>query len=254
MNIKFLIRRCKESIFHRIIAKYSLISSGNYKAKGLLFSKDIKMNLFGSKDIISDHIAYLGYYEWELSNLIKRLSIDSSLMVDAGANMGYFSLIFLANSKSGKVISFEPNPSVFKLLETNLDINMLCDRATIYKKALSFESGVLNFSFGSNNLQSGWGHVSSSSENTITSHNLDDLYLEDSIIDILKIDVEGFEYEVLMGSEKLLQTKRIKNIFFEINDELLRMKNLSGKFVIEYLKNFGYQVDFITDEIAWAKI
>ena len=136
----------------------------------------------------------------------------------------------------------------------NINPDLIEQAITPCTKALSFESGLLNFSLGSNDLQSGWGHVSSSSDNTVESIKLDDLFLDERIIDIFKIDVEGFEYEVLKGSEKLLQNKRIKNIFFEINEGLLRTKNISGQFVIDYLKNFGYQVDFITDEIAWAKI
>lgn len=250
----FSLRRFRESFFHRFMRKYNLIPIKYFSNKNLLFAKACKMKLFGSKDIISDHIAYLGYYEWELSTIIQKLSKESNLMVDAGANMGYFSLIFLANSNKGKVVSFEPNPTIYKLLITNLENNKFKERGTALEKALSFETGILNFNFGSDAEQSGWGHVNSESDKTVVAVKLDDIFISDDIIDILKIDVEGFEYEVLRGAQNLLSRKLIKNIFFEINDQMLRKSNMTGSLLIKYLSHFGYKIEFITNEIAWAKL
>lgn len=249
-----LFRRIKESIFHRFIGKYSLISADNYRIKKLIFAPKNQMKLFGAKDIISDNIAYLGYYEWELSSIIQELSKEAKVMVDAGANMGYFSILFLANATNGIIYSFEPNPPIFKLLEENIQMNKFSNNAFIYNQALAAQAGKLNFSFGSQSEQSGWGHIDPNSNSNVIATTIDESVPEDTIIDILKIDVEGYEFEVLKGAKQAIQDKRVKNIFFELNEGMLHANGLSGDTLLGFLNEVGYQIQNVTNEIAWAKL
>ncbi|MEI6265394.1 MAG: FkbM family methyltransferase [Sphingobacteriia bacterium] len=246
-------RKLKEIFFHRIVRRFKLIPQKNFDSKKLIFANNCKMVLFGIEDVISDNIAFLSYYEWELSEIIKKLSFNSSIMVDAGANMGYFSLIFLSNSLKGKLFAFEPNPSVSFLLDKNMVQNNFTERAVIIKKALSATAENIPFNFGSSDKQSGWGHVDNNSPTYVEATTLDLNFLNEEIIDILKIDVEGFEFEVLKGAKKLLSDKRIRNIFFEINDGMLQTNGISGETVIGYLNKFEYSVEKVTNEIMWAK-
>lgn len=253
MISNFYYRKLKEVFFHRIARRFKLIPLKNFHSQKLIFAKNCKMKLFGMEDVISDNIAFLRYYEWELSEIIKSLSSNSSIMVDAGANMGYFSLIFLSNSPKGKLFGFEPNPSVSILLDNNITQNNFNDRAVVIKKALSATSGNIPFNFGSSDKQSGWGHVDNNSKSYVEATTLDINFSNNESIDILKIDVEGFEFEVLKGASKLLNEKRIRNIFFEINDGMLQTNGISGEIVIKYLNKFGYEVVKVTNEIMWAK-
>lgn len=253
MISNFYYRKLKEVFFHRIVRRFKLIPQNNFDSQKLIFAQNCKMKLFGQEDVISDNIAFLSYYEWELSEIIKNLSSNSSIMVNAGANMGYFSLIFLSNSPKGKLLAFEPNPSVSILLEKNIFQNNFSERTLIIKKALSATVGNIPFNCGSSDKQSGWGHVDNNSHTYVEATTLDINFLNNEIIDILKIDVEGFEFEVLKGASKLLCDKRIRNIFFEINDGMLETNGISSETVIEYLHKFGYSVKKITNEIMWAQ-
>src|SRR5947207_412164 len=73
---------------------------------------------------MTDHthrqIAWLGFYELELSRRIARLAKAGGLLVDVGANIGYFSLIWAALREENLVLAFEPSPSVNQLLRANL--------------------------------------------------------------------------------------------------------------------------------------
>jgi FkbM family methyltransferase len=210
------------------------------------------MKLYQKGDIISDNIAFLGYYEWELSSIIKSISKNSAIMVDVGANMGYFSLLFLANSKNSILIAYEPSPNVFLLLKNNITINGFQNVALLNNYAVSNKSETLLFD-NNNPNQSGWGHISVNFGIPVQAVSLDDEFYEsNNVIDILKIDVEGFEFNVLNGAYKLLSMHRIKNIFFEINNEMLHFQSTTKDEIFIYLKKNGYSYRYINPELIHA--
>ena len=247
-----MLRKIFESYLHRVLMKYNYLSTNRYLNSEILLAKGIRMKLYRKGDIISDNIAFLGYYEWELSNLIKSISRNSSLMVDVGANMGYFSLLFLANSKSSNLIAYEPNADIFSLLKNNIENNGFCDAAVLKNLAVSSKSETLLFD-KINCEQSGWGRISSNSGISVDAVSLDDEFYEsNTIIDILKIDVEGFEYNVLLGASKLLSMHRVNNIFFEINNEMLLLQKVTIVEIQLFLEKQGYHLRFINAELIHA--
>ena len=61
-------------------------------------------------------------------------------------------------------------------------------------------------------------------------------------INFLKIDVEGFESDVLHGAENLLKNKKIEYILFELQDSILQSINRTSSEVFEIIFNAGYQI------------
>ena len=61
-------------------------------------------------------------------------------------------------------------------------------------------------------------------------------------INFMKIDVEGFESDVLSGAKNLLENKKIEYILFELQDTILHSINRTSREVFEIIFNAGYQI------------
>jgi len=126
---------------------------------------------FVNDEMIGSSLQRYGeYQQLELEFLLSILTSDS-VVYDVGANVGYHTTAFA--SRARQVISFEPNPQNFALLQQNTADH---DRVTRYQAAVSNTQGT-----GS---------------------------LNHAPPDLIKIDVEGHEYEVLQGGIHLLKSRR----------------------------------------------
>lgn len=155
---------------------------------------------------------------------------------DVGANIGTVSL---ACAKivgiTGEVKSFEPSSKIFQYLKNNIEINN-------YSQIIQAH----NFGLGSKNKNYKFTEYSDDTSNTpsdngksvITIKKLDDITKEK--INFLKIDVEGFEYEVLKGAKNSL--KEIEFVYLECNRDLLNKHNSSEKMVCDFLKKLNFIV------------
>lgn len=144
------------------------------------------------------------------------------VVVDVGAHIGRYTL--LAAKSGAKVISIEPDPSNFQLLESNVRLNRF-NGVALYRVALSNAAGVreLILSSGTNRGTSFVTNHGRSDPSCQTSERipvdcitLDDLSDAEGLrrIDWLKIDVEGHESEVLEGAVRSL--RNTKNLILEV--------------------------------------
>lgn len=192
-------------------------------------------------DTISGNIAFNGFYELELSREIARLSKVGSLFVYVGANMGYFSLLCAGLNPRGRVIAFEAAPRNIKLAAHNIIQNGLADRITLIPKAAGHTAGTIRFNTGPID-QTGWGGISNDKSADCIEVPLVrlDEELPDSMIDVLKIDVEGADTWVLYGCEQLLLKKQIRRIFFEQNGARMAELGIGASEARDFLANVGY--------------
>ena len=226
------------------------------KRANLYHTKFIKAPLYFSakpsymklvpSDHISQQIAFTGAYEYNLSKKITNIAKQGDqVLVDVGANMGYFSILFGIANKSNKVFAFEASPRNHQLLTHNIKLNKLENQVTIIPKAAGKESGVLPFSLG-HEKQTGWGGISASkSSNTVEVEvlTLDEYFAnKDTSIDVLKVDVEGADTWVLEGAKDLIQAGRIKEIYYEENLPRMKTLGIQAGTAQSMLENYGYQV------------
>jgi FkbM family methyltransferase len=176
-------------------------------------------------------------YELPTSELVWRLLKDSpdALFVDVGANIGYYSLLARKRlGNNGTIIAFEPLPEIYDKLTMNIQDKCV----EIYQCAVSSTNGQATLSIpmgseandGISTLQDCADAVSSVIVQTITL----DRFLDKEIY-ILKIDVEGHEYNALLGAESLLLQGKIKNIIFEDHD-------IEHSAVATLLAKYGYKI------------
>jgi FkbM family methyltransferase len=162
-------------------------------------------------------------YDLALSETLWRLIEPGNFVLDIGANIGFVtSLCSFRTGSNGQVWSFEPNPLILKRLAKNIEYNKF-KNIKLFPFALSDsnKAGFLEFPeiFAYNQ---GVAFVGSGENNSksikIELKKLDDIVFGDTVIDVLKIDVEGHELSVFKGAENLINKKLIANIVYEDHD------------------------------------
>ncbi|TAE28701.1 MAG: FkbM family methyltransferase [Cytophagales bacterium] len=157
---------------------------------------------------------YCGLHEFYDMGFLLHLLRPSDLFVDIGANVGSFTI--LASAEIGAdAISIEPVPSTFQHLKNNISVNNIHDRVESLNLGLGNRTGHIKFTKSHDTMN----HVASGDEEgtiDVEINTLDNVLKGRQPI-LLKIDVEGFETEVLKGAEKALIQKELKAIIIELN-------------------------------------
>ena len=218
-----------------------------YREAPLHFAPAFRMALWPSDEGHSE-IAFAGVYEIDLSRRIADLRREGGLMVDVGANYGYFSLLWAAGSAENRVIALEASPRNHAALQHNVSLNRLEEQIEVRGLAAGAEAGTLQFSVGTRD-QTGWGGFTKSADETsveVEVVRLDDVIGEDEIVNVLKIDVEGADTWVLYGAQRLLEQKQVRNIFFEENAVRMAALGIPQTAAREFLESVGYRVHQIS--------
>ncbi|MEM3087838.1 MAG: FkbM family methyltransferase [Candidatus Bathyarchaeia archaeon] len=152
-------------------------------------------------------------YEWFVKALRK-----GGTFLDIGANVGGYTV--RACKKGVKTIAIEPDPDNYRLLKLNLRLNH-CTNSIVLNMAAGSKREIRQLHFGRDNSPAGYsvipdkfaGTVKCSVEVKPVDIAIAPL-LDDGWIDLVKIDVEGFEVEVIKGALNLL--KRTRHIIVEV--------------------------------------
>lgn len=224
--------------YHPVEKKWhTLFSKAPLKA-----APGVVMNLLPT-DFMHGLIAFTGVYESELTTRLARSAREGGLLVDVGANAGYFSLIWAALNPANHVLAFEASPRNVAILGENIEMNGLTERIHLHALALGKDKGMLPFNLGPEE-QTGWGGITLEATETsieVPVERLDNLIGDDVQIDVMKVDVEGADTWVIMGAEKLLRNKQVKVLYYEQNKTRLRQLGINENDAAEYLATLGYR-------------
>lgn len=159
------------------------------------------------------------------------------VVIDVGANIGQLSLIAAdVVGTSGHVYAFEPHPRTFKFLEGNLILNKTRN-VTATRAAIGETVGTLRLSDG---FQDDGNRVECRGAVVVPVQSLDSIPFSESAIDLLKIDVEGFELFVLKGAANVLS--RVKCVLLESWDGHFSRYGYDARDVLRYLDERGYRI------------
>jgi FkbM family methyltransferase len=192
------------------------------------------------------------------SFLIERLLVPGMTVLDVGANHGMFSLEAAhLVGRAGVVHAFEPTPRTCDLLRRNLSVNGLAG-VKVFASALGAEPGTARLRVhhemsGLNTLASRdvrWNRRTLAADEIIevpiTTLDLHAAAERIERIDFLKIDVEGFELDVLRGARGLLKDGRVARILLEIGDLTCATAGVEPSEVLDALESVGYQLHRIS--------
>jgi FkbM family methyltransferase len=218
------------SIYRKLLLltkRHGLISLGKLNAK--LFSKGEIVQLpHGASLYCPPDPHYFGYilgmHESHISNLLKQLIQPGDVCFDAGANIGYFSNIMgKLTGPTGQVWAFEPVPENYDVLKLNAVLaNHENEVVRPIHAAVSDHAGMVRIvrnQFSTyHQVAAIEGEVPSDAE-CATSVTLDDEYISHRIwksMSVLKVDVEGHEWPVIKGCERLIRNRTVHNIIIEL--------------------------------------
>jgi FkbM family methyltransferase len=157
---------------------------------------------------------YSGLHEFEDMSFLLHFLRETDLFIDLGANVGSYSILG-GSERHAETISIEPIPQTFKILQDNIAINNVKGNVTCMNIGMGNEKAILKFTKSLDTVN----HVAKDYDTDTTDVNVERF---DDIITLkkptlIKMDVEGFETEVLNGMENALLSEHFKAIIIELN-------------------------------------
>jgi FkbM family methyltransferase len=205
--------------------------SSTVKLKGLKF-----FTRKNSMDIA--HVSNL--YEEETTKFL--INLKPKFFIDVGAHIGRFSLLLA--KEGAEVYAYEPGKDNYNQLRKNIEYNNLSSKITSIEKACSDKEGkTILYLVQQNEGQNTLEKTAGAKEENIVSDKLDNLISTNKKIvpEVIKIDVEGFELNVLKGAKQILS--RYNPIL--IVEVLDKEKGLEIK---NFLEPFGFFLNKILDD------
>ena len=154
------------------------------------------------------------------------------VIFDCGANIGYYSILFGQLAPQGKVYAFEPTDTI-DMLCGNLEANGATNVET-YRLALGAHTGIRNEA-----IHQFWGLTPEQKDVEFVT--IDDFVAANGItkLDAIKIDVDSFDLEVLMGAEKTLRAFD-PYVVVELHEALIK-RNQRPAMAFHWLSSIGYR-------------
>jgi FkbM family methyltransferase len=202
-----------------------------------------------NRDFIGRELYWYGWdgFEPETTGVFFALARRSRRVVDVGANTGFYTLIAGIANSACHILAIEPVPRVCDLLRSNVALNELGDRCEIVAAAVSSASGSVAFhvphegvpTSASLHADGFRGYEGALTE--VPCRTLDELCAGGDPVDLVKIDVEGFEDVALEGAREVLKRSQ---------PALVIECNVDGPYprVQEILTPHGYTFFHLTDE------
>ena len=164
---------------------------------------------------------YCGLHEFEDMAFVLHALRPGDLFADIGSNVGSYTIL-AAGAAGSNCVSFEPLPATFVHLLDNIRLNNLESKVTAKNIGVGASLGSLTFTSGLDTVN----HVLAEGE--VVANTIEvpvaplDAALSGSALTLMKIDVEGFETEVLNGATDTMQGSSLLAVVMELNGSGLR--------------------------------
>jgi FkbM family methyltransferase len=194
-----------------------------------------------------------GIWEPEETAFLEKILRPGMVFVDIGANIGYYTVMAsgLVGS-TGKVFAFEPDPRNFALLERNIAENH-CENVFIDQKAVAASTRRVFLyrsegNYGDHRTYNPSDdalrqHKSKRSAVAVEALSLDDYFAEHPTgIDVLKMDIQGSEYDAFIGMRRTLQRNSDVTILTEFWPTGLKQAGATPDLFLDEVRACGFQI------------
>lgn len=215
--------------------------------KVIFTSKDRGVKIYGVPgDFRIAPIETLNFFDYEKddSEMLQKLISDGDVILDIGANMGWYSINLALANRSAKIHAFEPIPATFNWLKKNIELNGL-NNVEIHNFGLSNKSGAFDFysySEGSGNASA--ENLTERPDAIISKCKL--LTLDEfrseyrDPISFIKCDVEGGELFVFQGGKEAIRND-LPIVFSEILRKWSAKFNYNPNEIFDFFRALKYQ-------------
>jgi FkbM family methyltransferase len=218
-----------------------------------------------SDEIMAPQLVVYRQWEPELSSFVLNSVTPATVFVDIGANFGYFTCLAaskIGSKGTGKVISIEPNPVMQRLLRKNTRINWSLGPVEIHNCAITERTGFVEFVVPSGRAANASVVNSPTSQDDgrfiVPSQTLDEL-LHGTIVDLIKVDVEGFETAVLRGAGNTLRNSATIQIVLEWSLAQMKTAGFQAADLMKVLEDQQFTAYHLppsrfVDESTWLQL
>ncbi len=185
---------------------------------------------------------YTGLHEFTDMGFLLHFLRKEDLFFDIGANVGSYTIL-ASGYKGVRTVSFEPVPSTFEWLKKNIAVNSLHDNVKALNIGIGSSKSVLYFTKSYDTVNHVVTDPAQKDMNEVIKvpvEDFDSIAGREGIPHLVKIDVEGFETEVLNGMSQSLQSQNLKAIIIELNGSGERY-GFDEKLIHEKLLKNGFQ-------------
>ncbi len=242
----FTVKFIRHPIYKQAQFFYSKHFSHYYNFEKLILTKDnFEIYCQGNRGSVEMELLMSRDYEPEISKHILDNLKDTKYFLDIGANIGFYSLLVAKRRPEIKIISFEPVRETFDRLIKNIKKNNFTN-ITAHNIGLANENTrrdiFLTTELGHNSFLSNSNLV----EKVLVKKTDDFLVLKDKKI-FIKIDTEGYEFEVIKGMEELLKNNACQ-IVFEFTPKFYRkfyQDDHAPAKLLSFLEQRNFQITFL---------
>ena len=213
-----------------------------------MLQADIKLSCDLTK-FLQRHLYFFGSYEKEYCDYWMKLARKATTIFDVGANVGLYSLLAAAVNPASRIHAFEPTPEIGEAFCENIRLNNM---QNIFMNALgvgnSNGQAFLQRFMGGEDIYDGMNFISAQKSESanlpINVTTIADYCRQNGVarIDLMKMDIEGGEYNALLGAKNLLEAQAVGCIFLELVESHANRAGHSTVEIKRLLANAGYQV------------
>lgn len=241
--IFFLTRKSLEIFDFFYYEFYKLGSKVKYNKHVVKEINQIKMNLDLNDSGISKDLLLAGIREPRHTDLIKDIVKPGDIVFDIGANIGYYALLeSRLVGPNGKIYAIEPVPTNVELLKNNIKLNNF-NNIEVFQLAISDKDGENQIYLSE---KSNWCSMINNSEKTgsipVKTAKLDTFVRGKKFPDLVRMDVEGYEIEIINGMDEMLSASNPLKVIIEMHCCML---NDLGFGLIEKMEKYGFKIGLL---------
>ena len=187
---------------------------------------------------------------------LQKIITEDMIIIDIGANIGYYALLESQLASKGHINAVEPVLKNYYLLRKNLTLNN-CNNVSTYNFAIgNVDSHLEMYIYDKCNWSSfiknpGGNIIDTVQVPVFTLDKFIDSYLTQNP-HFIRMDVEGFEYEILMGAKKTLQSVTPLIFCIEIHPHLISKEKVTS--IITMMKDNGFTINSIFNELDVSEL
>jgi FkbM family methyltransferase len=182
---------------------------------------------------------YTGLQEFSDMGFLLHVLRNNDLFVDVGANVGSYTILACAVI-GARGYAFEPVPPTYRRLVENIRINHVENNVTAMNCGIGREQGTMDFTSDMDTVN----HVLAAGERRSNTIRVDvstlDAVLQHESPALMKIDVEGFETQVLQGAVETLKKQTLHSVIMELNGSGKRYNYDDGT-LLEMMFDYGFK-------------
>lgn len=197
------------------------------------------------KGICKDLFLYKSREPESTKIFIKEVS-EGMKVVDIGANIGYYALMeSRIVGDQGKVYAIEPEPRNYQLLKNNVELNNYSNRVELFNIAIGNRTGKELFEISDKYNTHRIAKSRSSDKHIEVPITTLDEFLKDKSADFVRMDVEGYEYFIVLGMEKTLEKKHPLKLFIEMHPRLIKYYGGDVEVMLKMLSDANFRVNYV---------